>query len=254
MQLSQIALFSGHSGIGKFPFLGMTKALILACIGSFLFGCTNIGMHDTAVLKKTNFGPVETLRICVLLDQPAVSEAEGVQLMQAVRTEFAQYGIQVEVPWYQPWQRPSGTGMRTIEDLADRSLPAPCDRLLALAGGNAADVMIGLLGVTEYGSVDTVTHTRGYALCEVTCVNQLFVPTSNAVVHESYHLLGCDHDITMTDCYGRIARLKAAATQNQARGNDFFPTYSLKGQLILQRNEVDLREAMALRVHQSKAP
>ena len=54
---------------------------------------------------------------------------------------------------------------------------------------------------------------------------------------------------------GRLRLLKkAAAVLNRQNGNDFFPTYTLQGQLILRRDVVDLRESMALRVYQARQP
>ena len=225
--------------------------LLLCLVALLLGGCTTIGAHDEAALKNTDFGPPESLRICVLLDTPEISQAEGAKLMQAVQTEFALYGITVTVPWYHAWQRPGFGRMKIITDLAARKLPPPCDRVMALVGQNAGDVLVGLFVTTE-GSVDTVTHTRGYVVSEFSSINQVFMPPEAAMVHESYHLLGCDHDVTMTACYARIQRLKAAARVNRAAGNDFFPTYTVRGQLIMNRDEVDVREANALRVYLAK--
>lgn len=228
------------------------NAIYAAWLTSLLLGCTSLGSHDVEARARIDYGPEEVLRICVLLDQPEISKSAGVQLIQAVNNEFSLYGIRVEVPWYQNWQRPSGMGIQTIKALAARKLTPPCDRLLALAGDNMGDILTGILGVSELGSVDTVTHTRGYVLSDFASLNQVFTPPQAAAVHESYHLLGCDHDITMTECYVRIARLKAAASQNRAQGNDFFPTYTRTGNLLLQRDEVDIFEAAALRVQRSK--
>ena len=119
-------------------------------------------------------------------------------------------------------------------------------------GRDRGDLLISRLAFEELGSVDTVTHTRGYIFADVESWNQKVTPPTEAVVHETYHLLGCDHEYTMTPCYERIAQLKAAARLNRESGYDFFPTYTLRGQLIMRRNEVDLRESMALRVYQAK--
>ena len=225
--------------------------LLLCLVALWVGGCTSMGAHEEAALKNTDFGPPEPLRICVLLDTPEISQAEGTKLMQAVQAEFALYEITVTVPWYQAWHRPGFGGMKIITDLASRKLPPPCDRVMALVGQNAGDVLVGLF-VSTLGSVDTVTHTRGYVMSEFSSINQVFAPPAAALVHESYHLLGCDHDVTMTECYARIQRLKAAARENRAAGNDFFPTYTVRGQLILHRDEVDVREANALRVYLAK--
>ena len=217
-----------------------------------LAACTSLGQPDEAALSATDFGPEETLRICVLVDTPDISTDRAKALMVPVTQEFAQYGIRVTVPQYVSWHRPSGAGHEIIEALAAQQLAAPCDRLLALTGRDFGAVLIGLLGVEELGAVDTVTHTRGYVVSETASVNQVFSPPEAAVVHECYHLLGCDHDTSMAECYERIRVLKVAAHSNAIAGVDFFPTYNRRDQVIFYRQDVDLREAAALRVHRAK--
>lgn len=214
--------------------------------------CTTIGAHDQNALSNINFGPPETVRICVLMDGSEISEVESSRLVQFIRNEFILYGIQVEVPWYRRWQRPAGGSTATLEDLAERRLQPPCDRLLALAGENTSDLIDAVLGVNVLGAVDTVTHTRGYVLCENTCVNQLIAQPTVAIIHESYHLLGCGHDLSMTTCYERIRQLKIAARQNRENGNDFFPTFTRNGVLIFRREDVNRLESMALKVQRAK--
>ena len=230
------------------------RSAVLLLITLSFAGCTSIGMHNTAALQNINFGPQERLRICVLLDDHEVTEAEGVKLIQNIAQAFALYGIMVEVPWYRSWHQPDGGNSAIIQDLAARRLQAPCDRLIALAGVHVSDVLVGMLGVMTLGAVDTVTHTRGYVLCDSTCSGQMLTTPYIAIVHESYHLLGCEHDLSMENCYERIRMLKEAARQNRERGNDFFPTYSRNGQIILRREDVNLLESLALRIERVKRP
>lgn len=217
-----------------------------------LMACTSIGIHDESAYLNRDFGPEEPLRICVLLDSEDVSAAEGAALMRPVIEEFAQYKIEISVPWYKAWQRPGFANQKIVEGLANRRLQPPCDRLLALVGRNFGDFMFGLAGVEVLGSVDTVTHTRGYVVSEVASFNQLITPPESAAIHETYHLLGCEHDLAMAACYGRIQKLKAAARKNRESGNDFFPTYTRLNQIITRREDVDLLEAAAVRVHRAK--
>ena len=228
------------------------RALLYPLSALLLAGCTSLGAPDETALARTDFGPVETLRVCVLLDEPKITQKTAAPLIASITQEFAKYNIQVTVPWYRSWHRPSGRGMAIIEALANEQLAPPCDRLLALVGRNFGDFLIGTLFADELGSVDTVTSTRGYVAADVSTLNQVLVPPEAAVVHEAYHMLGCQHDSSMTACYARIDRLKEAAALNRANGNDFFPTYSRRGQLLMNRAEVDAREAMALKVERAK--
>ena len=53
-----------------------------------------------------------------------------------------------------------------------------------------------------------------------------FMTPSSIAIHETYHLLGCGHSNDARDCYAIIKRMKAAARENRAKGNDFFPSRS----------------------------
>ena len=228
------------------------NTLLCPLVALLLAACTSLGAPDEAALAQTDFGSEETLRVCVLLDEPKITQKTVAPLITSITQEFAKYNIRVTVPWYRSWHRPSGGGMAIIETLAGESLAPPCDRILAFVGRRFADFLIGTLFADELGSVDTITSTRGYVAADVSTLNQVFVPPEAAAVHEAYHLLGCQHGLSMTACYERIDRLKNAAELNRANGNDFFPTYSRRGQLLMNRAEVDVREAMALKVERAK--
>ena len=230
----------------------MIRALFPLLASCLLVSCTHLGAPDPVARQNIDFGPEETLQLCVLLDEPTITPTKAGPLIQSIRQELVQYGIRIEVPWMRSWHRPSGGGMAIIETLAGESLAPPCDRILAFVGRRFADFLIGTLFADELGSVDTITSTRGYVAADVSTLNQVFVPPEAAAVHEAYHLLGCQHGLSMTACYKRIDRLKKAAALNRANGNDFFPTYSRRGQLLMNRDEVDVREAMALKVERAK--
>lgn len=229
------------------------NTLLCPLVALLLAACTSLGRPDEAALAQTDFGPEETLSVCVLLDEPKITQQSVAPIIASMSQELAKYKIKIEVPWYRSWHRPSGRGMAIIEALAAERLAPPCDRLLALVGRNFGDFLIGTLFADELGSVDTVTSTRGYVAANVGTLNQVFVSPEAAVVHEAYHLLGCQHDTSMDNCYARIDRLKEAAAENRANGHDFFPTFSRRGQLLMTRESVDVREAMALKVERDKA-
>ena len=230
----------------------MNQSVILYPLWLLLSACTSLGAPDPEVLTRTDFGPPEELRICVLLDEPKITQQLAEPIIASIQNELGKYDIKVTVPWYHSWHRPAGANMAIIEALAGEELAPPCDRLLALVDRNFGDFLVGLLVIDELGAVDTVTSTRGYLGANLNSPAQIFNPPDVTAVHEAYHLLGCKHGVSMADCYSRIDRLKEAAAINRVKGNDFFPTYSRSGQLLQNREDVDVREAIALKVEQSK--
>lgn len=216
---------------------------------ALLVACTSVGRHDESTLSATNFGPEQTIRMCVLYDPSDITMENATWLLKVARDEFSRYNLRVEVPSYTPFLRPAGGGMAIIQDLAAQKLAPPCDRIMALVGHNWSDAVAGLLGVEVFGEVDTVTHTRGYIKADVASIAQIFSPPEDVILHETYHLLGCAHDLSLSACYKRIIALKEANKLNRTAGRDFFPTYSRTGQIIYLRESVDAREANALRIH-----
>lgn len=73
-------------------------------------------------------------------------------------------------------------------------------------------------------------------------------PPEEVILHETYHLLGCAHDLSLSACYKRIATLKEANKLNRTAGRDFFSDLFPYRQIIYLRESVDAREANALRV------
>lgn len=215
-------------------------------------GCASMGQHDPVALASIDFGPEDSLSICVLVDDENTTHTQVDQLFAAVNQEFASYKLSVTVPWYKTWDRPGGHDHWIIEKLAEMKLPAPCDRMMAIVGNTRAIETRSQGGMMVLGSVDTVTHSRGFVVWDVDGMTQLLASPEAVMVHETYHMVGCEHDMPMKICYDRINRLKSAARQNRANGRQFFPTYSSRGQLLNSREEVDIREDVALRIHQAQ--
>lgn len=218
-----------------------THATVLALLGGLCGACTSVGVH-APTRHALDYGPPMQLRVCVL-------QAEGVstdrvdKLIGAVNREFAAYGIEVVVPWVRPWQR-AGFGHEALfDDVARRELEAPCDRLVAFVDRNAADFFWGLALPEVLGSVDDATHTRGFVVANRASINQLFMPPGKVVVHEFYHLLGCPHAGSLSQCYGRIARLK-----REARAG-FFPGVDRHGMPLVSREQVNRTLQQALAAH-----
>lgn len=193
--------------------------------------------------------PPENLRICLLIDTPAVTEGHARALVDSVHGRFSNYGIEVSVPWVRPWKRPAFTSAGIMEALELTPLEAPCDRLMALVGRNPADFLVGLLGVEVLGAVDNTTHTRGFVVAHRSSLNQLLMPPGKTMPHEFHHLLGCRDSNEPVSCREKASALRRQATLDRATGSDFFPAISPDGVLIRSREAADraLRDAVQRR-------
>jgi hypothetical protein len=219
------------------------KALtfLLATVILGIGGCTTVGVN-TRERTTIDYGPPVSLSVCVLRS-PGVTPQRVDELVAAVNTEFAPYGIQIIVPWQHDWTRAGFTHTSLFDDVARRDLEPPCDRLVALVDRNAGDFLWGLLMPEILGEVDEATHTRGYIVATTGSVNQLFEPPSQATVHEFYHLLGCPHALSLSKCYHSIAALKTHV--DPAKG--FVPGIASDGGFLLTRTEANaiMHSAMA---------
>ena len=175
------------------------------------------------------------MRVCVL-KTPGVTTQRVSQLVAAVNNEFAAYGIEIIVPWVRSWTRSGFTFRRLFDDVTRRQLEAPCDRLMAFVDRNAGDFFWGLAMPEVLGAVDDDTHTHGYVVATGASLNQVFTSPTATTVHEFYHLLGCPHAGSMSDCYGRIAALKRSFDP----GADFFPGVGRGAQFLLTREAANV--------------
>lgn len=198
-----------------------------------LAGCTTVGFH-TSQRQDVDFGPSLTLRICVLKTDD-VPDQRVADMLERVRVELATYAIDLEVPWVRPWERPGFQMDAILDDIVGRPLEPPCDRLVGLVDRHVGDFLWGLAMPEVLGAVDDVTRTRGYFVATFGSINQALLPPGSVAVHEFYHLLGCEHDATLSNCYPRIAALKAAADP----AADFFPGVDHSKQFLTTRAAVD---------------
>lgn len=230
--------------------IAIALALIIALLTST---CTTVGVHDLAAMKAIDFGAPEEIRFCILADA-GISEENARALMARVGEEFARYGLVVKVPWVRPWVRHDFFMEGLMEDVWSKSLELPCDRLVAFVGRNLGDFLFGLFGMETLGAADTVTFTRGYVVAQRVSLAQLFVGPEQALIHESYHLLGCVHQLKLFNCYTHIRDLKQFKRANRARGEDFFPGLTARGQPINSRQAADaLVHAAVKRVQTERA-
>jgi len=230
----------------------LTRLLLLP-LAWLTAACTTIGMHDAESLEAADFGPREELRICVLADE-GITEEDAQRLIAKVGEEFSVFGLEVSVPWVRRWVRSGFLMEGIVTDVWQESLEPPCDRLLALVGRNFGDFLWGLIGVEILGAVDTPTHSRGYVIAQAVSLNQIFSSPSDIIIHESYHFLGCEHGVNLSQCYAHIRDLKRIARANREAGNDFFPGVSMKGRPITSRHEANWVMTHAVRLAQLEHP
>ena len=205
---------------------------------SLLSACTSLGSHNMESLGQIDFGPRQTLRICVYRDAN-ISRAQARQVIDAVDAEFDQYALDISVPWIRIWQRFNNSEVAVIDELTPLTLEPPCDRLLGLDSRHAGRAKWLVVLQESLGAVELITRTRGYILYTAALRGKSGDDPKQVAIHEAYHLLGCDHDNDMTSCYRKIADLKSFARSNMKSKDDFFPGISISGELITSRKETD---------------
>lgn len=182
----------------------------------------------------------EELRICFLVDSGITQERVN-QLSEAMRIELSNQRIKLTVPWSRPWTRSAFARDGLLSEISRIPLEAPCDRLVALLGRHVGDFLYGLVaGIEVLGAIELVTHTRGYIVAERGSINQLFISPTSVAAHETFHLLGCKDSDGPAECRAQIHKLSEAARKNRNSGKDFFPGFSINGQMIVERDLSDL--------------
>ncbi|PYN68769.1 MAG: hypothetical protein DMD90_04065 [Candidatus Rokuibacteriota bacterium] len=211
------------------------------CVVTFaLSACTSMGFHNVDVRRRINFGPPDALSLCLLVDEGMTDSMARAIIDDAWREEGAIYGLRINVVSVRPWRRPAFTSDGIMDALLRQPLPAGCDRLFALVGRHAGDVLWGFFGLPEVlGAVDDDTSTHGYAVVGRVSLNQMFMSPTSVVRHEIYHLLGCDEHFNMSGCYDRIAILKRG---HRLVGAEFFPARDAVNNLpLVSRDAVNTR-------------
>ena len=199
-----------------------------------LSGCTAVGFHSSAARAQHDFGKPDTVRLCLYLDE-GISEDQARELIdEAWQEEAHLFGLHVAVASVTRWPRPAFTVDGILAGLQREPLAPGCDRVLALIGRHAGDVLWGLFLPEVLGAVNDETLTHGYAVVERATLNQLLSSPTDVVRHELYHLLGCDAHFSMRRCYEQIARLKRWKQDNRS---DFYPAWDLVDQQILISRE-----------------
>ena len=205
-----------------------------------LFGCTTTGIPDKQALNQIDFGPPEKLRICIYKDV-TVSDKQAEEIIVALQEEFAHFGLEIEVPWIKAWKRPAFGGDEIINNFVSCPLDSPCDRLLALVGRSFKDFLWGMIMPESHGAVENVSMTKGFSVAEIGSFNQMLSMSSapRIAIHETYHLLGCEHGLDSKPCYEKIAQLKRIARKSRLAGRDFFPSVTLDQKILISRRDVE---------------
>lgn len=60
---------------------------LLCVVALWVVGCTSIGAQDESAFGNTEFGPAETLRICVLLDDPKITQQSAAPIIASMTRE-----------------------------------------------------------------------------------------------------------------------------------------------------------------------
>lgn len=223
------------------------KVLLAFTVGLLAAGCaTSMGPHDFAAMQATDFGPPVTVKICALLDE-GITPGEARELLaKAWAEDGPRYGVSFTIAHAARWQRPGFTVRAIMGDVARYRLRPPCDRILALVGRHAGDMLWGIMPISvDLGGVNTSTSTHGFVVARLTTATQWLTPPKDALNHELHHMLGCHPHFNMAACYPQIMALKRAAA---ALGGAFFPGWNgVDGLLVRSHDEVNATIAKELR-------
>lgn len=216
-------------------------------IGSLCGGCTSVGMWSDKAFRSTDFGPAQTVHVCVYLDK-GVTKDDAMALMQtSIDEDSKYYNLNVVPEGFDTIERPGFFHDQILKTIASIPLTGHCDRVFYFAHRNAADylyaaapLVTGLPLPEVLGEVDDPTMTHGFAYAENDGPASLLLGGPSAITrHEFYHLIGsCPHSLTLDECYQRIATLKHAAVEDS---DGFFPSMSEDAQhLFKTRNQVNV--------------
>ena len=211
----------------------------LCVVTTALAACTSIGSDNVHVRQRIDFGPPDTLSLCLLVDDGITDTTAEAIIDTAWRDEGAVYGLRIDVVSVRAWRRPAFTSEGIMKALLRQPLPAGCDRLFALVGRHAGDALWALFGLPEVlGAVANDASTHGFAVVAGVSLNQVFISPPSVVRHEIYHLLGCDEHFNMAHCYDTIAAMK----RRRLAGADFFPAWdAVNRRLLVSRDAVNTR-------------
>ncbi len=241
--------------------------IALAVLGlAGLSGClfTSIGLDHPELLKSSDFGPPQTVRLCVFLDD-GVTPARARELLGSWDSEAPKYALAVRPVSFQTLPRRGFFHGGIVRQVQAQRLGPACDRNLYFVGRNAGDFLWGDMAAVALplpevlGEVDDATLTSGFVVATAISLNQLLLSPYNATRHELYHLMGCKQHYDMPACYEEIAALKRRERQLVEDGffrrigeKPFYPTWdNLSDSMIVSRSAVNQILAGESRVQDS---
>ncbi len=219
-----------------------------------LTGCyfTSIGLEHEDLLKSFDFGPPQTVHLCVYLDE-GVTESRTRELLSSWDSEAPRYALAVKPVSFRTLPRAGFFHGGIIREVQAQMLAPDCDRNLYFVGRGAGDFLWGDLAAVALplpevlGEVDDATLTSGFVVATAISPNQLLLSPYDATRHELFHLLGCKQHYDMPACYTEIAALKRRKRELEAQGffrrigeQPFYPTWeNLSDAMLVSRGAVN---------------
>lgn len=199
---------------------------------TLLTSCTTIGFHNSEKLKSMDFGNQRDLKLCLYHD-PEISHERIQSLVSDLSEELKIYKIGLKVTQKKIYNRKYFFTEDSLNLLLKEILLKDCDRILALFPRNFWDFLLAIPFPEILGVVETYTRTRGIVYADYFTPNLLVGATPNKTfVHETYHLLGCDHALWMDECYDRIQYAKKIPGYEE-----FFPSFGTETTIIYTSRE-----------------
>lgn len=192
------------------------KAFILAFL--FLAGCTSVGFHNTAMRQQLleNPAPPMTIRLCAYLDDGISAEEAQALLDAAWNPDEEQVGVTwvISATYHVPRPAFMYPGLKAEIDTWD--VPSGCDRVMLFVNRHAGDYLYGLLSIAApmpevLGYADDFSRSRGYVVARRSSVLQWWMTPASTLRHELYHMVGCEHGLSLGKCYQTIAEMRQKA-------------------------------------------
>ena len=228
-------------------------ALAALCLAT-LSGCyfTSIGLEHADLLRTIDFGPPETVRLCVYLDR-GITEGRARELLSSWDSEAPKYGLAIKPVSFRPLERSGFFHDSIVRQVRSQMLGPDCDRNFYFVGRNAGDFLWGDLAAVALplpeilGETDDATLTSGFVVATAISLNQVLLSPYRVTRHELYHLLGCKQHYDMPACYSEIAALKhrkrelsASGFFRQIREEPLYPTWdNLSDAMLVSRGAVN---------------
>ncbi len=231
------------------------RALVVLPLAAIFVSCTSMGIDHPALRDSLDYGPPETVHLCVLLDN-GITRNDANVLLESWNDEAKIYNLYLQPLSYQNFPREGFFHTEILEQVSQVPLGKSCDRVLYFVNRNIGDAAFGLISVSVgmpeiLGEVDDGTLTHGYVVARRATVNQLIMSPSGVTQHELFHLLGCPRHFDMADCYKRIHNLKLAEEKLKAQAyyhahgeEPFYPTFASRtDSMLLTRSQVSLYQS-----------